>query len=227
MINRLHSLLHRPENGWDPVDPAYALSYADREWRNLTPQLVDRLEGWLGESLSGKRILDLGGGPGQYSVAFAQRGAMVTWHDVSGSYLRIARQHAEVAGVQMEFSLGYLEDAKRFVDSPFDVVFNRICWYYGMDDRDFASLIYALVKPGGAAYVDANTSEFERPAGKRRLQYFLNDHFFCKVGHPHPPHGRTADLFNRYAVDYMIVDYTCVGNDRLFFVKSKGPTLVR
>ena len=152
---------------------------------------------------------------------------MVTWHDVSAAYLGIARQHVEDAGVQVEFSLGYLEDARRFVDCSFDLVFNRICWAYSMDDRDFASLIYGLVKPGGAAYIDTNTPDVEIPAGTRRLQYFLNDRFFWKVGHPHPPHGRIADLFNRYAVDYMMVDYTSLRNDRLFFVKSKRRNFVR
>ncbi len=227
MINRLHSLLHRPEKGWDPVDPAYALSYSEREWRAFTPNLLDTLEELLGERLNGKRILDLGGGPGQYSVAFARRGAMVTWHDVSRAYLQIARRHADDAGVQVEFSLGYLEDARRFVGCPFDLVFNRICWYYGMDDRGFASLIYSLVKPGGAAYVDTNTRDFEKLAGKRKLQYLLNDRFFFKVGHPHPPHGRVADLFGGYAVDRMILDYSSVGNDRVFFIKSKGRSIVR
>lgn len=221
MINALQKLISRVDRGWDPVPATYAEAYAEASWRQPDETAIERLARRLG-GLEGKRVLDLGGGPGQCSVMFARRGARVTWHDVSRNYLLIARQRAQAAGVDVDFSLGYLEDAVRFVAHPFDLVFCQLCWCYCMDDRAFARLIYSLVKPGGAAYIDSNTPAFEGPIrGRRRLQYFLNDRLWIKVGHPHPPRGRIARLFLQYPIERMIVDHSVETNDRIFFVKKK------
>src|SRR5260370_2957744 len=98
MINSLHALLHRPEHGWDPIATQYAEGYAARATRDLDSTLVDELDRRLG-GVTGKTVLDLGGGPGQYSVAFASRGAHVTWHDISRNYQRIAAWNAAQHGV--------------------------------------------------------------------------------------------------------------------------------
>lgn len=221
MYNTLHALWHRPEKGWDPVAGEYAEKYAAVEWGKLNVGFIDQLEQWIG-GFNGKRILDLGGGPGQYSVALAQRGAEVTWHDISRNYMRIAQQHAETAGVELQFSLGYLEEAKKFIDRPFDLVFNRICWYYCKNDREFTKLIYDLAKPGGAGYIDTNNTAFATINGRKKIIYFFSNHLAWKVGHPFPPRGRVARLLHKYPLDYMILDYNSERNDRIFFVKSKS-----
>src|SRR5262245_15306759 len=87
-VNYLHSLLHRVEDGWDPIPSSYAASYAELAWHERSPKIVQDLESLLG-GLAGKSVLDLGGGPGQYSILFAQHGADVTWHDISREYQAI------------------------------------------------------------------------------------------------------------------------------------------
>lgn len=220
MYNTLHALLHRPEKGWDPIAPEYAERYAAAEWEKMDDTLINELEQRIG-ALQGKRVLDLGGGPGEYTVAFAQRGAKVTWHDISHNYLRIARRHAAEAGVDVEFSLGYMEEARKFVTRPFDLVFNRVCWYYCRNDREFARLVHDLVKPGGAAYIDTNNTAFATITGRRRIIYFLNGWLGWKIGHPFPPRGRVAALLNKRLIDYMTVDYTSASNDKVFLVRHK------
>ena len=168
----------------------------------------------------GRRILDLGGGPGQHSVALALRGGQVVWHDVSRSYLEIARSRAAASGARVEFSLGYLEDARRFQSAPFDLVFCRVCWHYCRSDRRFARLLYSLLKPGGAAYIDCNTPAFARSTGLRTLQSYLNSALGFKVGHPYPPRGRIAKLFHAFPAERVSVDYSSEWNDRVLFVKS-------
>lgn len=216
-------MLHRPEKGWDPVPIAYAQSYAKTEYEAVNTDLLELIDQWLG-GIQGKRILDLGGGPGQYSVAFSARGGIVTWHDVSHAYMDIAKKQASNAGVKIEFSLGYLEDAKCYIEHPFDFVFNRICWYYSMNDSAFSKLIYALVKPGGGAYIDSNTPAFDNCSGMRKLAYVLNGVFGLKVGHPHCPHGRIAKLLQKNPIDYMILDYASDLNDKIFFKKKAKKT---
>lgn len=221
MINKLHSLLNSPERGWDPVPSGHAEKYAADEWSLMRENVVDLLESRLG-GLEGKRVLDLGGGPGHYSTAFAKRGARVTWHDVSRNYLDIVRRRAGEAGIDLEYSLGYLEDARRFHSRPFDLVFCRICWYYCMNDRGFADIFYRLVKPGGAGYIDTTTTAFHPARGLRRFQHALNDVFGIKVGHPNPPHGRVAALLQRYPLRHVLLDYSSPVTDRIFFVREGG-----
>jgi len=97
VINKIHARIYRPERGWDPVPADYAQQYAEAVWRQVDEAWLDVLARRIG-GFEGKEVLDLGGGPGQYSVAFAKRGASVTWLDVSRNYMRIAQETAQGAG---------------------------------------------------------------------------------------------------------------------------------
>jgi len=199
MINRIMKRLQRPERGWDPIPLHYARQYADREYDRLDRQLVDEVEEWTG-GIAGKRILDLGGGPGQYSIEMARRGARVFWHDISRNYLEIARARAALHNVQVEFSLDYMEDAA----GEYDVVFNRVCWYYCINDAAFARKICALTRPGGAGYLIVNTERYLAgvwpqlptwPRVKGKLLFFLNKKLSLKIGHIMPSHRKIERLF--------------------------------
>jgi 2-polyprenyl-3-methyl-5-hydroxy-6-metoxy-1,4-benzoquinol methylase len=223
MINRLHAKFHRPEKGWDPVPPAHAFTYGAGEWSHIDYRLLDDLGERTG-GFAGKSVLDLGGGPGQYTIAIAQRGARVTWHDVSRTYLDMSRRKAEALGLvdQITFSLGYLDEAPQRLNERFDLVFNRICWYYGFGDRSFSAVVYGLVKPGGFGYVDTTHSGYQRDqlSTTARLRTWLNDHSAIKIGHPYPPRGRLARLFLRHGIECLNVDYSTPTNDRILFQRT-------
>jgi 2-polyprenyl-3-methyl-5-hydroxy-6-metoxy-1,4-benzoquinol methylase len=200
MINTLKYILQRPEKGWDPVDREYALSYAEAEYKNFNIDLVDDVEKYCG-GVTGRRILDLGAGPGQYSIEFAKRGAQVFWHDISQNYYSIALAHAQSTGVTLNYSMGYLEDAA----GTYDIVFNRICWYYCMNDSRFARKIYSLVKDNGYGYCVINNENILKrntcKGIKRKLismQFELNDKLGLKIGHPHPSHKKIEKVFSRF-----------------------------
>lgn len=198
-VNAIVSMCARPERGWDPVGRFYSQRYAALYGNIVDKEVLATLCGVVGD-VRGLRILDLGCGPGHYSTAFAQMGASVTAHDVSRCYLDMARQRACAAGVQIEISLGYLEEADRFVHTPFDVVFCRRCWYYCMDDRQFAALIYRLIKPGGIAYVECDMRSATGINIVRQIQHALNDYLWLKIGHPYPPRRRIAALFEHFGM---------------------------
>lgn len=220
MFNLFHALLHRPQRGWDPVSAEHARSYAEEQWALANSKILDRLEEHLGQ-LHGKRILDLGGGPGQYAIAFAARGAQVTWHDVSRRYLELAREKADQKGVSVVFSLGYLEDAKHLGSACFDLVFCRGCWRYCVDDRKFSRLVYSLIAPGGSGYVDTTVGSISCVSFWQRLQYRLNAGCGYKIGHPNPPPQRLQRYFAEFPVS--IVDFGgSLTNDRLLIVKGPG-----
>jgi len=225
MINRLHSWLHRPDSGWDPVPAAYAAEYGAAVWQQVDERLLDELEALIG-GFSGKCILDLGGGPGQYTIAMAKRGGRITWHDVSRNYLEMTRRKAKEFKVEerIAFSLGYLDDAPRLLSQRYDLVFNRICWNYGRGDHSFSNVVYTMVRPGGFGYVDTTHSGFKRDelTGTALLRTYLNEWSSIKIGHPMPPHGRLARLFMRRPLARLSVDYRSPWNDKILFQRPSA-----
>jgi SAM-dependent methyltransferase len=223
MINWLASRAQRPERGWDPVRPNVAQAYADAEWSKFEESAIDFIERWTGP-LRGQRVLDLGGGPGQYSVAFARRGAHVTWHDVSATYEGIARRKVREHGVGelVSFSVGYLDDAPRGDGPGFDLVFNRICWNYGRSDAGLARAVFDAVRPGGWGYVDTTISSFQLDtlSASARWRTALNARTGIKIGHPLPPRGRVAGLLLAMQPARTLVDYSSAWNDRILFQRA-------
>jgi len=201
MINYLHSKLHKVERGYDPVPSDHAAYYAETAWQADNETLINEVEKYVG-GLAGKRILDLGGGPGHFSVGFAKRGAQVVWHDISRTYMQVLNEGARNAGVEVQISLGYLEEARKFGSEPFDLVFIKQAWYYCMNDRSFAKLVYSLIKPGGMCFITCSIPEYEKNRGTlRNLVYAANKYFYLKIGHPYPPRERIEGLFKRFKIE--------------------------
>ena len=75
-VNYLHSLFHRVELGWDPIQATYAREYEQRALKHVDASLLERIDGLSG-GLTGKQVLDLGGGPGQYSGAGSAGGVLL------------------------------------------------------------------------------------------------------------------------------------------------------
>jgi len=179
-------VFQQPSSGWDPVSSEHAEAYAKFEWNEVeTKTRVDSIEQLIGP-LRDKRVLDLGGGPGHFTVEFAKRGCRVTWHDISRNYLQIAKSAAYTRNLSVEFSIGYLEEALKYRYRPFDIVFVRGCWCYCMDDRFMGHVIRAVVAEGGVAFIDTHVS------AKSTLKEWLNDLTGIKIGHPYPPAGRVS-----------------------------------
>jgi 2-polyprenyl-3-methyl-5-hydroxy-6-metoxy-1,4-benzoquinol methylase len=218
MINYLHGILHRPEGGWDPVPKEYAHSYGEKEWGIVNEREVEFLAERLG-GLEGKRILDLGGGAGQYSISFAKRGAQVVWHDISGNYREIVLAKAAENGVEVECSLGYMEAARKFEPASFDAIFCRLCWYYCREDRPFARLIHGLLKAGGIAYLNVPVRSRSPRGAIAHLQASLYDGFGVKIGHPFPLPGRVPALLAALAPRAMEVDFSSGKNEKIVLTK--------
>lgn len=220
IINRIHARFHRPENGYDPVSKVHAAAYFDREWLNgIDENLIDQLNEQC-HGLVGKRVLDLGGGPGHYSIAMAKRGAIVTWYDLSNNYREMAEAKAVEHGVSLNYVIGYLDDARTLLQGDFDLVFCRVCFYYGFSDSTFAKVIGSLIHPQGCGYIDTHNSSWKRNeiSLSFTLRTMLNDYFSFKIGHPHPPQGRLEKLFRGMGFK-VITDYSVQGYDKVLFFK--------
>src|SRR5205823_13642882 len=67
------------------------------------------------ERWRGKKVLEIGCGIGTASISFARRGALVTAVDLSEKSIEIARQRAEVYGLQ-DLIRFYCGDAEKLSD---------------------------------------------------------------------------------------------------------------
>jgi SAM-dependent methyltransferase len=99
--------------------------------------------------LGGVRVLEIGCGAGQCSVAFARAGAQVTALDLSDAQLAAAQQRADEAGVSIEFFQGSADELDAFDADRFDLIFANYVLPYVEDlPRAFAGFARVLA-PGG------------------------------------------------------------------------------
>ncbi len=211
MINRLHSLLFRPERGWDPITFQYGKQFADDTWASYDSGLIDKIEKKIG-SLEDKKILDLGAGPGHWTYEFAKRGAYVTWYDVSRFYMEYAKKiHSSLDLNNIEYVIGYLEDSTK-LNRQFDLVFNNICFYYSMDDYILASIICNQIKSGGIGYIaTAHIGWIKEWTTSLRIKVWLNERFNFKIGHPMCSEKKMMKVFERCEYENIEYDVTETG----------------
>lgn len=216
-------ILDRPERGWDPVTPEYAQGYARKSGVALQSTELDEVEHWVG-GFSDKRILDVGGGPGVFSIPMAKSGANVVWHDASLNYMSIAKQQADEHGVLIDWNLGRLEDIAQYRDESFDFIFCRVSWYYNVNDSAFADLLLKLIKHGGCGYISTHTREHAGGytalyTALQRLSDLSETHLKTKLIINHKPKGSLTSLIASLQVKEMRVDMAAKGLERVFFRK--------
>ena len=100
----------------------------------------------------GDTILDIGGGPGHYSIHYAKQGHAVTLLDLSDENVRFAKQKARQYGVRITALQGNALDLSRFPDASFDTVFLMGPLYHLMDAESRLQALREakrVLKPGG------------------------------------------------------------------------------
>ena len=142
----------------------YYKSFGENEWHRLTcPEgtiefavTTHALNEYLPEH---GRILDLGGGPGRYTIWLAQRGYKVVLADLSPNLLHTARATIAEAGVQSKVEDILVCDACNlscFDDDSFDAVLCLGPFYHLTEPADreqAASELVRVVKPKCTAFI--------------------------------------------------------------------------
>ena len=97
----------------------------------------------------GKRVLEIGCGGGQNSIALARRGAIAAGTDPSDQQLAHARELAAREGVQARFYQSSLDDLSDFADGGQDVVLSTYALGYVEDIDRCLHEVFRVLKPGG------------------------------------------------------------------------------
>ncbi len=92
-----YDIPEQAEKAWDKLADWYsARKKGSYEFKIQLPEILNLLG-----NLCGKRLIDIGCGPGSYSVEFAKRGANVLGIDLSQKMLGKARNNAKMANVKL------------------------------------------------------------------------------------------------------------------------------
>jgi ubiquinone/menaquinone biosynthesis C-methylase UbiE len=150
---------------WDPERAAsFYDEYGESEWtrfedgRTPAPSLdvhLDRVRQFVN---AGDRVLEVGAGPGRFTIELARLGAQVTVSDLSPGQLELNRERVAAEGLEehvVERELADVLDLSRWDDASFDAT---ICFggplSYVVDRADdgIAELV-RVTRPGGHVLV--------------------------------------------------------------------------
>jgi SAM-dependent methyltransferase len=110
---------------WDKHSAAYQASVRlPTDVAHYGPDIPTDTEIRLVGHLRGKRVLELGCGGAQCSIAFAKQGAHAIAVDASGEQLAFARRLSEREGVKVEFRHGDVADLAFLRADSIDLVFS-------------------------------------------------------------------------------------------------------
>ena len=115
----------------------------------ITTRMMDRTV------KTGDSILDIGGGPGRYSLHYLQKGNPVLLTDLSQANIDFALRLAEERGLPLRALACDALEIEQHVDEKFDHVFLMGPLYHLLDEAERVQAVnaaLAMLKPGGILY---------------------------------------------------------------------------
>lgn len=140
---------------WDPngsFRPLHKLNPARLSF--IREQICSRFDRDPNEPrpLAGLRLVDIGCGGGLLTEPMARLGATVTGLDASERNIRVAQNHAERMGLEIDYRYATVESAAA-AKEQFDIVLNMEVVEHVADVDSFLDASCALVAPGGLMFV--------------------------------------------------------------------------
>ncbi len=174
---------------WWNENSAYYQQDADIQVKNAHygPYSPDEDKLQLLGDIRGKKILELGCGGGQCSVAFAREGAISTGVDFSSAQLKFAKKLAKEHKVNVNFVKGDIQTLPSFLSNSFDIVFSAFAFIYIKDLTKCFKEAHRVLKPNGLFVFSTEhpfSAIFRQKTQKVKRSYFLTGKYEKKTERP-------------------------------------------
>ncbi|NIO44242.1 MAG: methyltransferase domain-containing protein, partial [Candidatus Aenigmarchaeota archaeon] len=100
-------------------------------------------------NVKGKKILEIGCGGGQCSIAFAKQGAKVIGIDISEEQLKFAKNLAKKEKVKIKFIRSNIENLKQIKSKSQDIVFSAFALQYVKNLKKCLKEVFRVLKNKG------------------------------------------------------------------------------
>lgn len=142
---------------------------------------------WLDERLgfAGRRITDLGCGPGLYAEAITRRGGSVTGLDFSANSLAHAQRHAEAEGLAITYrQADYLKDELPADQDIMMLIYGDLCPISPESRQLLMRKVRSSLKPGGVFICDIFAPVcFNRRSESRSIEHHPDGGFWASGDH--------------------------------------------
>lgn len=137
--------------GWDRWSSTYQAGVSlPTDVVHYGPDLPGEDELRLCGDVRGKRVLDLGCGGGQASVAFSRQGAVAIGVDFSAEQLAYARRLADEEGIKVELHQSDLAELAFIRADTVDLAFSAYAFDWVDDLARVFRQVHRVLKPGAA-----------------------------------------------------------------------------
>ena len=204
---------------WDKHSAAYQQGAAlPTDVAHYGPDVATEADLRLLGNLAGKRVLELGCGGAQCSIAFAKQGAIAIGVDFSAEQLAFARRLCEREGVRVELHQGDLADLAMVRAESIDLAFSSYSFGYVEDLNRVFRQVHRVLKPNAPlvfslphpAYDMIDDDDPEHPLLVRRSYFDRSpiDYEWNGIGFT-DYHHTISDLYMglvraSYRVDYLL-----------------------
>src|SRR3954447_6299244 len=154
VVSLMKADIERREGSMTAQDPFAGFKAVQKEaWSLFTPMKVfttpsaARLVSFAGVA-TGQRLLDVGCGTGVAAITAARRGAKVRGLDLSPVLIERAREHAQLANLDLDFAEGDAESLP-YGDNEFDVVLSQFGHMFAPRPEVAIGEMLRVLKPGG------------------------------------------------------------------------------
>ena len=182
-------LLHEIENYWENRAPGYSRVNQEELQGVQKPQWLEEFRKHLPKERKKEvKILDVGTGPGFFSIILTEEGYSLTAIDYTPGMLKQARMNAGLLAPEIDFMQMDAQNL-RFADETFDVVVSRnLTWNLEKPAQAYSEWHRVLKKGGMMLNFDANWYQHLFDAEKRKAyeedrrkveEASIEDHYTC------------------------------------------------
>lgn len=139
----------RPDRNFDDLASRFARTIYATPRGRLRLKALQQDFSDLRLPVAGARVLDIGGGQGQFSLELAQQGAVVSLCDISAEMLRLAQDQFAAADLSATIRQCSLQESDAVFPGEFDIVLNHAVLEWLEDPCAALPLLASKVKSGG------------------------------------------------------------------------------